>query len=357
MNRNPPPDFSRLNEPIDSGSISGRQRHNQSWCVSLTKLFWDLALVQLCTACLVAQGQTNDTKQGFLKAIDGKLSFLSESWESREYEHREQRYWTVKVQPLKAGDYTVIHDCRNVPKLGGYERCKHSYPFTVAPSGTRRIHTADDMPVGTTKGTHPEALLGDSVSLVFELSPHYADHEWSVEFQPAAEQASAPAQLPADLPSSNSNVVNEADAVLHCTAIKKAGYVMRTGKTVPFMLVSFEAIAPTNMNFRISLLSTGASVRQASGPPVACSTRVANPSYSMSTQEVRLVVVPKDTVLDYFIGMVRESNYTPGRGASMGTWGHLGVGDSFVMRVGDSVQMKLMGEFNTASRIQCEAFP
>jgi hypothetical protein len=328
----------------------------------------------LCTLCFVAHGQTNDPKQSFIKAIDGKLRILSESWSLEEQEHGEQRYWTVHTEPLSVGTYSVIYSYSDLTRPHRSERYDHPYVFAVGPRGTRRIHTAYDPARGGTKGTHPEACLGDRVSFVFDLNPHYLAHTWRVDFQPAAEQDAAPIQnAPGKVPP---NMTNTVDGYLRCTASEEEGSLGRSATLIDhFVKLSFEAMAPTNLTFFATLLPSPDIVAPALDAPIpavsftdslyriisraegsqrryypqAWSTLHAGSSLR---QMVRVAIIPKDSLLDLRNGP-GPAQYSREYGSKAVAW----PGDTIVLRVGDLLKVRLRGECNDASRILCESLP
>ena len=287
-----------------------------------------IGILVLCVAVSVDAEVEGDTPtKVFLDSIDGKFKFLADNWAASRNEYGAQKYWLVRLEPLAAGHYTVSHDRQNVTRLGGYERCEHTFRFSVAPHGARRVHTT----WGPSRGTHPAACLGDAVVLAFDLSPHYDDHRWSVSFEPSI-------QVPVEREPSKvapvaafSNVVNSLDTCLRIVGVDKGAYYYRTGEAVPYTTLSFEAIAQTNVTLDVSLSSS-------------------------SNVTAPIAVVDMESKLDVFIGTALERHYTVGHGSMGGTWAQLQV-EAFVLRPGDIVQMQVMGVVSSSNVAHCAGTP
>lgn len=274
-----------------------------------------------------ASAEAYDPKEAFSKSMEGNFQLLDDTWTkvTNSDDPDAERFWIVRMKPIKPGRYTIVHDCGNPTKRGGWERCEHKYQFSVLPAGTARTQTASQLFGGG--GTCPTACLGDAVILTFDLSPRYDDHHWTVANGPEDEINRATPQNKATATAAIGNIRNTVDNCLRVVAIE-SNYLPRPviGKASQYSTVLFEAIAPA----KFTLVLRG------------------NSSQPMT---VPVVVVSKDTKLNVFISTARERVYNAAGGASIGYWADLRV-EAYVLRPGDILRVAGGGEV-----IQCDKLP
>jgi len=285
-----------------------------------------------------ASAEAYDPKEAFSKSLEGNFHLLDDTWTkvTNSDDPDAERFWIVRMKPLKPGRYTIVHDCGNPTQRGGWERCEHKYQFSVLPAGTVRTQTASQLFGGG--GTCPTACLGDAVILTFDLSPRYDDHHWTVAKGPEEEikratpqnsrvgSSSAP-QNKATATAAIGNIRNMVDNCLRVVAIEKH-YLPRPviGKASQYSTVLFEAIAPAKFTLVL---------RGNSSQPIT----------------VPVVVVSKDTKLNVFISTASESVYNAAGGSSNGSWARLRV-EAYVLRPGDILQVAGVGGV-----VQCDSLP
>jgi hypothetical protein len=109
--------------------------------------------------------------------------------------------------------------------------------------------------------------------------------------------------------------------------------ILASGRTRPFIALSFQAVSPTNVNLRIT------------GP----ASPVIQP----------VLIVAADAKLDFFFKDVREHRYYTNRtGGSWGAWTELEIEPvPPALRVGDSVRISMEGAWDSFTPIVCEAEP
>jgi hypothetical protein len=290
------------------------------------KLAHLIGALMIWSALPSASAQAYDPKEEFSKSLEGNFQLLDDTWTkfANTYGPDAERFWIVRMKPLKPGRYTIVHDCGNPTKRGGWERCEHKYQFSVLPAGTARTQTAFQFNGGG--GSCPTACLGDALILTFDLSPHYDDHHWTVAKDLEEEIKRVAPQNNATETAAIGNIRNTVDKFLRVVAIGKSRAPSPViGKRNQYSTISFEAIAPAK--FTLELQSA---------------------SLSMT---VPLVVVAKDTKLNVFISTASERFYDVAGGSSNGSWAALRA-EAYVLRSGDILRVVGGGGV-----VQCNSLP
>jgi hypothetical protein len=131
------------------------------------------------------------------------------------------------------------------------------------------------------------------------------------------------------------DVVNPASSCLRMTEVVQYEEVFQkrgAGKVIrrPFIDVSFDAIAQAKLSFRF-------------------------PFFESSGMTIPMAIVPKEKALNVFINNAFDWEYNPGGGASSGSK-QLDV-EAYVLRVGDSIHLKLSGVHDEFHPVQYEVLP
>jgi hypothetical protein len=275
-----------------------------------------------------AAAEAYDPKEAFSKSLEGNFQLLDDTWTkvANSDDPNAERFWIVRMKPLKPGRYTIVHDCGNPTKRGGWERCEHKYQFSVLPAGTARTQTA--FPFNGNGGSCPTACLGDAVILTFDLRPRYDDHHWTVEKDLDDEIKRVAPQNNATETAAIGSIRNRVDKYLRVVSIGKIPAPSPTiGPAKEYATISFEAIAPAKFTLEL----------QGQGP------------YRPMT--VPIVVVAKDTKLNVFISTASERFYDVAGGSSHGTWAALRV-EAYVLRPGDILRVVGRG-----GGVRCNSLP
>lgn len=255
-------------------------------------------------------------RRSLRKAFGSQLQILDENIAQEDGKYGGRLYWILRLRPKDIGRYLITHRCSN--SIGSYSIHENVYKFQIAPSQTTRTFTYTDRRVRTREEISPEACLGDSVILFFEISPRYYDHEFTLEHFSSDNELD---DYKDEFVKNESIVIeNPIDDCLSCVSVERGYIIPHIPPYIPYLRLSFKAKEPAEFNLGFSLDNTEPKLTDFSIP---------------------ILIVDKEETLDVLISSCMSRNLDPdGGGSSAGSW-KIGQ-DAAVLRVGDVLKTEVL---------------
>jgi hypothetical protein len=205
-------------------------------------------VVAVLAAPAVHAVDLNELRRSLATACGENARILDVSTAEHSDGKKKTRYWMVRILPKKVGSYRVTQ-LRSV-SIGRDTERNAVYEFSVGPRDVQRTHGISD--AGDL--IRPTILLRDRAILVFDVSPIYESHSFSLEREDLDLDAFTRKPRGSNGSGATVDVVNSLHEFMECLKVRRSAIPFRGAHRPPaqYVSLSFEAKKPTRFNVCVS---------------------------------------------------------------------------------------------------------